>query len=407
MEPGFILREALELQLLAYAVNMELDLGARREEDPLLPAQTDKDGNPKPVACSTKKSGVALNSTEGVWPEGWTHLPGKTWRESIFETSVLGLKPFGINAALIAWHKATNRYALAFAGTRNLVNSIQDFLALPVTTGPLNLADAEASVDLVAGNGRQFLEGYHKLLPSNERYTPASYPAKGMRDPQMHLGFRLAFETLSWELAVGKHTLREALAGLPNGAELFVTGHSLGGGIANVAAGWLTSGNIDRSFNVKTYTFASPKSGNESFVNWLNLSLATKQQYFRVYHAKDTVPEVPFTFQIPATDLNNPSMLSGLLPPGELQKLIEAILNLGSHTKGRSFNFVDAGAPIPLLGDDPMVLEGATWPDYCFPGHTSVPISADARDHLSSWWAHMPWVYLHLLQSLEHATAAG
>ena len=65
-------------------------------------------------------------------------------------------------------------------------------------------------------------------------------------------------------------SLFDFLAALPQGSQLFVTGHSLGGCLAAVLAPWLQ---YQLCFffdylSIATYTFAAPTAGNQAFADW-------------------------------------------------------------------------------------------------------------------------------------------
>jgi hypothetical protein len=397
---------------LAYAVNLTLDRSAT---------------GPSPVV--TQGQPPTPSPYQPVWPEGWGLPPGHTnWNDCIFESKfpvldgTTGLVIETNNTALLAWNASRNQYALAFAGTKNELNALEDLAAIPVSAGPLKLGELEQAVAQhhartpAASSVGSWLQRLGELTLSSSRYVPASYTPP--RPAQMHLGFRLAFESLNSRLTVGllHRPLSEALSKLPNGAELFVTGHSLGGGLTTVATAWLTSGNLDKSFQLKTYSFAAPKAGNESFANWLNQSLANAQRFFRVYHSMDTIPQVPFTYQFSKADLNNPQMLESLLPaslPSWLQGALDAFLN-AELPGGASLNYTHAGAPYLLSGDEPLVFTGEYWPAVYFPGLPPQPFfpvnpndppqqqeaELKKQEMMRQWWPHMPWVYLNLLKSL-------
>lgn len=72
------------------------------------------------------------------------------------------------------------------------------------------------------------------------------------------------------------------------GYTIVVTGHSLGGGIASIAASSLAAlGN-----KVTVYTYGEPRNGNDDFTTYIQ-SLIPTSSYFRVTHANDGVPQIP------------------------------------------------------------------------------------------------------------------
>jgi pimeloyl-ACP methyl ester carboxylesterase len=80
---------------------------------------------------------------------------------------------------------------------------------------------------------------------------------------------------------------------LPSDADVFVTGHSLGGCLASVVAAWLASvfGNAAR---LKAYTFAAPSAGNQAFADYYNAlftdSKTSSSTAYRIYNTLDSVP---------------------------------------------------------------------------------------------------------------------
>lgn len=78
-----------------------------------------------------------------------------------------------------------------------------------------------------------------------------------------------------------------ALQNLPRETKLYVTGHSLGGALAVLAA---VKCAVSRGLETTLYTFGCPKVGNRKFVKAVD-QLVT---HFDVINATDIVPRVPF-----------------------------------------------------------------------------------------------------------------
>jgi hypothetical protein len=78
-------------------------------------------------------------------------------------------------------------------------------------------------------------------------------------------------------------------AGVPGGVPLFITGHSLGGALATVAAASL----VKRGFrNIRgVYTFGQPRVGDVVFA--AEMSVELKDRVFRFVNNNDVVPHVP------------------------------------------------------------------------------------------------------------------
>ncbi|MEM9809115.1 MAG: lipase family protein, partial [Cyanobacteria bacterium P01_D01_bin.56] len=120
--------------------------------------------------------------------------------------------------------------------------------------------------------------------------TISSYKGK------VHTGFFLGWASIEKEvLAQIKHWQNELKPGqsLP---PLLVTGHSLGGALATMAAASLQDNNMAVA---GLYTFGQPRAGDISFTRQLNSILEGK--IFRFINNNDVVPHVPppFSFQSP------------------------------------------------------------------------------------------------------------
>jgi pimeloyl-ACP methyl ester carboxylesterase len=95
---------------------------------------------------------------------------------------------------------------------------------------------------------------------------------------KIHEGFHLALESV-WE------ELDAEVRGL-GAKRVWVTGHSLGGALAMLFA-WYWEGPI-----AGVYTFGQPRVGNGRFCD--NYNLIRGRRTFRVVHADDIVPRVPW-----------------------------------------------------------------------------------------------------------------
>lgn len=72
--------------------------------------------------------------------------------------------------------------------------------------------------------------------------------------------------------------------------ELWVTGHSLGGAMASVAATTISKLGYVSSDKIKLITFGEPRVGNADYVTVLDNLLS---YVFRIVHAHDIVPHLP------------------------------------------------------------------------------------------------------------------
>lgn len=69
--------------------------------------------------------------------------------------------------------------------------------------------------------------------------------------------------------------------------KVVATGHSLGGALASLAAGYLRAQGI----TIDLYTYGAPKVGLQGFADYITST--SKGQNFRVTHKNDPVPKLP------------------------------------------------------------------------------------------------------------------
>lgn len=95
---------------------------------------------------------------------------------------------------------------------------------------------------------------------------------------RVHSGFMQQYDDISFKLEAALD--KEAVAGKP----LFITGHSLGGAVATIAAR-----RLDAERRVAAcYTYGSPRVGTEDWVAKI------KTPIYRIVNSADPVPIVPF-----------------------------------------------------------------------------------------------------------------
>eukprot|EP00924_Labyrinthula_sp_SR-Ha-C_P007594 snap_masked-scaffold_42-processed-gene-0.25-mRNA-1 protein AED:1.00 eAED:1.00 QI:0/-1/0/0/-1/1/1/0/307 len=70
--------------------------------------------------------------------------------------------------------------------------------------------------------------------------------------------------------------------------DIFLVGHSLGGSMSMLCAGFLEDRNPGR-FNIIGYTFGAPRTGNDVFANWFASAFPN---WFRVVNYNDPVPNI-------------------------------------------------------------------------------------------------------------------
>ncbi|PAV60757.1 hypothetical protein WR25_25424 [Diploscapter pachys] len=72
--------------------------------------------------------------------------------------------------------------------------------------------------------------------------------------------------------------------------QVWVTGHSLGGAMANLAASYLIANKLADAANVQVVTFGEPRVGDPTFAASNDKQLS---YHFRVTHSRDVVPHIP------------------------------------------------------------------------------------------------------------------
>lgn len=109
------------------------------------------------------------------------------------------------------------------------------------------------------------------------------------KDPskiQLHEGFCNQFKAL-YNSPQFKDFFKKTLENYPDGIEIFISGHSLGGGTAQIAAFYLA--NKYKKANVKLYTFGAPRAGNRTFKEEFQ-KLKNITASYRFADMKDVIP---------------------------------------------------------------------------------------------------------------------
>lgn len=75
-------------------------------------------------------------------------------------------------------------------------------------------------------------------------------------------------------------------------AHVFVTGHSLGAALANLAAAQLVGTGIVQPDKLTVYSFSGPRTGNPDFANKFGQNIA---KAWRVFNTEDLVPTLPLS----------------------------------------------------------------------------------------------------------------
>jgi Lipase (class 3) len=163
------------------------------------------------------------------------------------------------------------------------------------------------------------------------------------------------------------------LATLPADAQIYITGHSLGGCLASVLA--VVVANQIGKDRLKVYTFAAPSGGGKDFANYFNGMFVPDDgpsAAFRFYNDLDIVPNAWATLQ------TIESYYQGFVPcPEDFQTILNHIIQSDKNI------YVQVGTPIVL------------------PGSIVQPSGINpAADALFLWQAaqqHCKWTYCSLI----------
>jgi len=103
---------------------------------------------------------------------------------------------------------------------------------------------------------------------------------------KVHGGFLKGYGQMEAEVL---KALKLADAQCPD-CKVYITGHSLGGALATIAAAKLVGKGRLSSSRVILYTYGSPRIGDSKFASWFSKTIPNS---FRVTHGHDIVPTVP------------------------------------------------------------------------------------------------------------------
>lgn len=115
-----------------------------------------------------------------------------------------------------------------------------------------------------------------------------SYDLTGCDSCSVHSGFMTGW---SERRTVVLDAVVSALADNPT-YSLVLTGHSIGAGVATLAAAELRS----MGYIADTYTFGSPRIGNTALATFVTDQSQSLGQNFRMTHYNDPVPQIPPTW---------------------------------------------------------------------------------------------------------------
>jgi hypothetical protein len=202
-------------------------------------------------------------------------LAGSTILGGHFTLTWLGISPDRGNLLYVAQDdRAPSRYALVSRGTdwNFLTDWVDDFDVLHTHNWPT--ANPANPAILVAQGSWEGLQAL--LAMTSPLLTPGAAP----------------------DAITLAALLQQISAGATRGLDLFVSGHSLGGALTTILGLYLADtvndwGSAANSVSVKTYTFASPTTGNQAYAEYYNgrSSLTNiSWQAFRVFNEQDMAP---------------------------------------------------------------------------------------------------------------------
>lgn len=199
-------------------------------------------------------------------------------------------------------------------------------------------------------------------LHSLQQWSLTNLRAFPCRSPRRHLGFQLAWERLQRDIQEWIEANR------PPGGELVLTGHSLGGAIATIAAFELAPWYPVRA----VVSIGAPRTGFAEFRDLYltrsalppsmrpapgeaaapTLGAVTR----RITHADDVVPRVPPDFIFRHVGEEARLDASGGLRPGASRQVLGRVFQSIDAAIGACYRGIDTvtrpiGSPVPSLGD--------------------------------------------------------
>jgi hypothetical protein len=267
LTPGFVYSEALTATKLSYIVDcftVIQSLNLAVDQDPLgTDADSTGDWTSGCVQVPMKQD------LRPVYPAGWAPVNGTNWMSAFAYSETKD----GVTENVSMLVKNGSVYCLAFRGTVNMANVRQDAQAALEAAGPNN--------------------------SSKFNYINNGAPGP-IGTPKVHSGFRASLETMAAGSPSLESTqsLTDLINLIPDGADVIVTGHSLGAGQATLCAAALAAGGfpgVTAKFNLKVYAIAQPHPGNAAFQANYQYSFGTgdSTMAYCVDNSLDIIPKLP------------------------------------------------------------------------------------------------------------------
>jgi hypothetical protein len=163
----------------------------------------------------------------------------------------------------IAQHNSTQDYVIAIRGTENQLEAIADAFFVPTTFKEFN-------------NNGVVPSGFYDLYESGLIISPPDATTQ--------------IVPLLLKIVAGDPALMMPDA---RNVRTVVAGHSLGATLATYYAAASSSG-LGKGLDLSVYTYASPMTGDATFVDTYNNSVADN---CRIYNVPDAVPKLPEYFE--------------------------------------------------------------------------------------------------------------
>ncbi len=144
---------------------------------------------------------------------------------------------------------------------------------------PFDNQDTQA---FLAANNEIIILSFRGTSSRRDWFTDLDIKFVPSKVGRIHRGFNEALDYVWKDLMLGLSNLRD------KEQAIWITGHSLGGALATLAADRLTEESIEIN---GLYTFGQPKVGDKIFAR--NFDNKMKKLSFRLVHDEDIVPKVP------------------------------------------------------------------------------------------------------------------
>ncbi len=211
----------------------------------------------------------------------WDKKPndgGQPWRALVREDAK-GVYEYGLLS-----NDRTHTQGFVLSHPRHCVIAFRGTEMSDLSVEGIKAAIADLSSDLKAAPQRWMYDGTVK----------DDGGAAGRLGLDVHKGFYEAFDSVREQLAAHLRSFRKDNPQKP----IFVCGHSLGGGIAALAACYLRSHREFSHHPIQLYTFAQPRVGNRQFADhyWSNYAQWARHptfRYFRTAHLFDWITMIP------------------------------------------------------------------------------------------------------------------